>query len=313
MLKLVAQRLGNDRRSSVAPRRGRNRTMPPAKQAEPRFCVVCGVNRRAKPGSQRCYGCMPGGPFHPPPVLALRLDRGLLRLRALRPLPSARLHPSRQLPGLPGVGRNPPTKWLCVGCANWRRLHPRVEACTSCSRPVAVNERSICRLCWKNARGHRLSARRVRSSAPTATANSFFARMQLAAALRRHGRARRAAPPWPPGRPVAHRQLVLFAMPHDLSRGRGALPEPRDAELAAALEWTVTEHARVAGWSGGMATNVRCGIRTVLGLQDTPRAPIRYSGMLVLAAADHHHPAHHRSPRTARACSKTTGHRRSPK
>jgi len=253
------------------------------KQAEPRFCVVCGVNRRAKPGGQRCYGCMSGGPFNPPPCRRCGATDDFF---ASELCARCHLHGSIRVGSCLDChawGATRTTKWLCVGCANWRRLHRTADACASCSHTVAVNDRRICRLCWKNATGHRLSGGGFDPIGPNRHGQQlFFARMQRAAALRPHARARRAAPPWPPGRPVQHRQLVLFALPHDLSRGRGPLPEPSDGELAAALEWVTTEHARAAGWNRSMATKVRCGIRTLLGLQDTPGAPIRYSEMLVL-------------------------------
>ena len=89
------------------------------------------------------------------------------------------------------------------------------------------------------------------------------------------------APPrpvcWPSGRPVAHRQQVLFRLPPDFSRGRLPLPRPKDLDLAAALDAITVEHGRQRGWTHTEMWKARSGIRILLGLQDTPGAPIRYS------------------------------------
>jgi site-specific recombinase XerD len=138
---------------------------------------------------------------------------------------------------------------------------------------VAVNQRGICRLCWKNASGTRGAGGMFDPIGGNRHGQQLFlADMTKAATLRRHIEEPAPPPAWPPGRPVAHRQLILFEIPWDLSRGRTVLPAPRDRELAAALDAIAAEHGSRRGWPRTDTEKVRAGIRILLGLQDTPGA-----------------------------------------
>ena len=73
--------------------------------------------------------------------------------------------------------------------------------------------------------------------------------------------------------PVTHRQLLLFVMDHDLSRGLSARAASRPIpELAAGLEALTRFHTRRHRWHYNYAYKVRAGLRVLLGLQDTPGA-----------------------------------------
>jgi hypothetical protein len=97
-------------------------------------------------------------------------------------------------------------------------------------------------------------------------------------------------PPARPDYPVAHRQLVLFTMAHDLSGGRARVGPPRDPVLAQILDDAVTRFAADADWDWQLTTKVRSGVRLVLGMQDTPGAAIGRSELAVLAST--HIPQH---------------------
>jgi hypothetical protein len=149
-----------------------------------------------------------------------------------------------------------------------------VGTCANCQREVPINPKKICRLCWTNASGSRGADK---SSFDPITANRngqqlSFAGMVWAA---RSGK-QLAVPPSAPAlpRPVSHRQLVLFVMEPDLGCGFDRLPRPRATELAAALDVFARNYCLEQGWSKRHNWRIPAGIRVLLGLQDTPGAPI---------------------------------------
>ena len=81
---------------------------------------------------------------------------------------------------------------------------------------------------------------------------------------------------------MAHRQLVLFTQPWQLAGNRRTVSPPRDQVLAEALDAHVTDCAARAGWPEQYTSDVRCGIRLLLGMQDTPGAAIAASEAQVL-------------------------------
>lgn len=248
------------------------------RSGEPRFCVGCGVNRRAKPGGRYCYACMPGGPFTPPPCRRCGTTENFFATGLC-----ARCHFYGTIrvdscADCLAWGATRHGGWLCRGCYAWRRLHRTVAACRSCLNTVTVNERGICRLCWRSAKGHRLTNGEFDPLGSNRYGQQlFFADMQRAATWS----LLESPPPhpvrWPLGRPVAHRQQVLFRLPPDFTRGRLPLPRPKDLDLAAVLDAATVEYGRQQGWSRAATWKARSGIRILLGLQDTPGAPIRYS------------------------------------
>jgi integrase len=162
-------------------------------------------------------------------------------------------------------------KWLCGGCRGDVRRRP--GTCASCHRSVPVNHRSICRLCWRNASG----ARGPRGAFDPITPNRngqqlFFAGMTKLGTVQRP---RETEMVLVLPRPVTHRQLVLFPIEPDLRCGIERLPAPRAPELATALEAFARRYALDEGVMGPRHLyRVVTGIRVLLGLQDTPGAPI---------------------------------------
>jgi hypothetical protein len=93
----------------------------------------------------------------------------------------------------------------------------------------------------------------------------------------RHGKKPTVQPPPALPRPVSHRQLVLFIMEPDLGCGFDRLPKPRAPELAAALDAFARNYCLEQGWPKKKTWRIPSGIRVLLGLQDTPGAPITVS------------------------------------
>jgi integrase len=109
----------------------------------------------------------------------------------------------------------------------------------------------------------------------------FFANMFKARRRRTRPASPGAIPALPP-QPVAHRQLVLFSLPRDLSCGLARAPRPPDAELAAALDAFAQDYGALRQWRTAYTWDVRAGIRTLLGSQDTPGAAVTTSEVAVL-------------------------------
>jgi hypothetical protein len=87
--------------------------------------------------------------------------------------------------------------------------------------------------------------------------------------------------------PVTHRQLVLFEIRPDLVAAKvSGFAEPRHAGLASFLDELVTDHARHHGWGTETISQVRRGIRILLGVQDTPGALIRTTDVLLLTTVN---------------------------
>ena len=88
--------------------------------------------------------------------------------------------------------------------------------------------------------------------------------------------------------PVAHRQLVLLDWPRDMRAGlRHGFPPPPDPALEAAFHQFVREHAACYGWTEAKAETIQRAIRIMLGIQDTPGAPIRRSDVALLSRIKH--------------------------
>lgn len=82
--------------------------------------------------------------------------------------------------------------------------------------------------------------------------------------------------PWPTHYPVSHRQLVFFdAADRDMRRGSlRSFPDPPLPDLAAGLDDAVAQHAVAHGWKPGITDMTKGSMHILLGLQDTPGAPI---------------------------------------
>ena len=77
-------------------------------------------------------------------------------------------------------------------------------------------------------------------------------------------------------------------MPRDLRLGLwDEFPPPPDPVLEAAFDQFIRDHAAAHGWAKGYTATIQRGIRIMLGIQDTPGAPIRRSDILLLSGIKH--------------------------
>lgn len=174
---------------------------------------------------------------------------------------------------------------LCEGCRAWRRNHPRVGRCRTCHRTVALGPRGCCRLCWRQA----TAVRGIHGVLDLEGANRHGQQLFFADIFRKTSRRPARVPPAPQRRapaitPVTWRQQLLFQTPRDLTRvPRSQMPEPRHAPMAAFLDEYITDYGAEHGWPAGAIQRARQGTRILLGLQDTPGAPLTTSEIARLA------------------------------
>ena len=252
-----------------------------------RLCVVCASRPAAMTRVDYCFACWPGGPVTPPPCL---------RCGSGRDYYAAGMCAGCHRYGSPRVdscqdclawGATRHLGWLCKGCVTWRRVHPTVGVCPTCSRALHLGTEGCCRLCRKQA----TRVREGRDVLDIVGANRhgqqlFIADLFVAGLRRRRPQppARSSVPPAPASPLVLHTQLVMFPTRRDLrAHGRPGLPAPPIPELAAEFDGRVEDRARRFGWSSATARSTRDGIRILLGLQDTPGAPITATDAAELA------------------------------
>jgi hypothetical protein len=252
-------------------------------------CTVCTVRPVAMTRVAFCFICWPGGPVTPPPCLRCGSRIGYYTSGVCE-----RCHPAAR-PGVDSCldchawGATRHRKWLCTGCQTWRASNPTVGPCPVCRRTLHLgNEHGACRLCYRQAamlrpRGGELDL---------AGANQYGRQLFLADTFQCRTRRRSTAPPapdepTPPAGPGRHVQQVLFTIPRDLAaHGRRGLHLRADPAWAAELD----RHARILaaelGWSARQTEDTHYGLRIVLGIQDTPRGPVRASDVNLLADID---------------------------
>ena len=258
-----------------------------------------------------CFECWPGGPVTPPPCRRCGSKENYYTSGLC-----ARCHlhaPGPKSPRWesPGKLRRRPIKvascpdclawgvtarygWMCVACKSWREKYGTDGQCITCGRNVPVSPDGSCRLCHKHRNlAARLLGRRI-SIVTLAEANAHGQQLFIAGTWRPAGTIRREyVKKTVPAdmsllRPVAHRQLVLFDMPRDLRLGLwDKFPPPPDPALEAAFAQFVADHAAAHGWTKGYTATIQRGIRIMLGIQDTPGAPIRRSDILLLTRIKH--------------------------
>lgn len=256
-------------------------------QADPRPCQRCGLKRRAEPRGRHCYDCLPGGPFTPPPCKRCGTTENFF---ASGLCARCHLYGSIRVDACPdchawGVTRH--RKWVCIACHYWRAKFSTIGPCLACGTVLAISDAGVCRLCRVQARRNRKDTGQL----DLAGANRHGAQLFLADMYKKRSNASRpvnsssnpvSAPPNGP-RPVLHRQAVLFTMDRNFTGGRAMVGPPRDPVLAAILEAHLSDYAQRVGWHRWRTSEVRCGIRLLLGLQDTPGAAIARSELAVLA------------------------------
>jgi hypothetical protein len=282
---------------------------------KPQRCQVCGVRPPAMREIPCCFECWPGGPVTPPPCRKCGSTKDYftsgLCARCHSHAPGAKT-PAWAAPGklrrspvvvdscpdCLGWGVTRTYGWLCSGCKAWRERFRTVAACCTCGQVVAVNETGSCRLCHKQRSiiAHRDSLRpdRVNVAAVAGYGQQLFFAIGGMWHQDGHGRRAYVKKTIPADMsllsPVTHRQLVLVELPRDLLRalrsGRG-FPPPPDPGLEAAFHQFVREHAARYGWRRTKAERVQRAIRIMLGIQDTPGAPIRRSDIALLSRIKH--------------------------
>jgi integrase len=184
--------------------------------------------------------------------------------------------------------------WMCVACKSWREKYGTDSQCSTCGRNVPVSPDRSCRLCHKHRNlAARLLGRRI-ETVTLAEANAHGQQLFIAGTWRPAGTIRREyvkktiSADMSLLHPVTHRQPVLFDMPRDLRLGLwDKFPPPPDPALEAAFHQFVADHAAAHGWAKGYTATIQRGIRIMLGIQDTPGAPIRRSDILLLTRIKH--------------------------
>ena len=171
--------------------------------------------------------------------------------------------------------------WVCWPCRGWNIKYP-LGVCASCHAVVAIDPHGVCRLCLRNAKGSRGPKNTFDPIGANRNGQQLFLADMHKALARKGPKPRPTSSATPVPRPVSHRQLLLFEMDHDLSRGYGVVREPPIPALAAGLEALSRVHARRHGWHYNYAYKVRAGIRVLLGLQVTSGAPLTRSETAVL-------------------------------
>lgn len=248
----------------------------------PQDCTVCGVRPVAGSYPRRtkfCHGCMPGGPFVPPPCRRCGRTDGYYsaglcdQCHRSAPQPAAACRDCHAW----GVGRI--HQWLCDACRHWRKKHPQGK-CRVCSADAAVNNDQACRLCWSqfNASGGR------KSGADLLEANRYGQQLFLAnlrhasvgqlRGTRRLRQKHNVADRITAYTAVTHRQLVLFPATRGLANGRThGFPAPADPGMAAFMDHVLIEHAREHGWSPS-AVKKAAVLRDALNSPDPARAAV---------------------------------------
>jgi len=246
-------------------------------------CVACGVKPRRRAHSEHCFDCILGGPKTPPPCKRCGSTDDYYASGLC-----VRCHHFAPQVGVDSCldcyawGATRHTKWRCWPCLHWHDEYD-IRHCTVCRRNAPVNAKRMCRLCTRQ---YSLIRRTNRVVTPH-EANRHGQQLWLANMFKKA----RVARPHPAGDaprtipaiiPVRHRQLVLFDMAPDLSGGRTVVPEPRCPDLVASLEHVAREIGATRGWTYVYASNVRAGIRVVVGLQPTPGAAVTASEVEVI-------------------------------
>jgi site-specific recombinase XerC len=273
-----------------------------------RMCQVCGTRPPAMREIPCCFGCWPGGPVTPPPCRKCGSSEDYytsgLCARCHTRAPGQKSQTWKtaggkvvvdSCPDCCGWGVTRTYGWLCPGCKAWRERNP-AGTCTGCGRVIAVGADGACRLCRKQRSiiAHRDGIRIDHVSLAEANKGGqqlFFAigGMFHQEGLGRQPYVKKTVPPdMTLLRPVSYRQLVLLDWPRDLRAGlrNGFLPPP-DPALEAAFHQFVREHAGRYGWKPGKAETIQRAIRIMLGIQDTPGAPIRRSDVALLSRIKH--------------------------
>lgn len=245
------------------------------------WCTICTERPVAMRGVRFCFDCWPGGPVIPPPCLRCGAINGYYSSGLCD-----RCHPYRD-PGIDSCrdchawGATRTYRWLCRGCANFRRKNPTIGRCPACGRRRNLGNRGACRLCFKQAGFLRKDHRTL----DVLGANRDGQQLFFADMFRRNGTRRPVvAPPTTvlPARITRSRQLTLFEARRDLTAQRRTVLRHRaDPVLAAHLTERARTLATELGWSTDQFRTTRYGLEIVLGLRDDD-GPIKASTVELL-------------------------------
>jgi len=176
------------------------------------------------------------------------------------------------------------TERLCKACRSFASAHP-AGTCATCGRDLPVDA-GVCRPCRKQASLIAGPANKTALDLSVAGVTGhqlWFHFGRLARAERRQADALPAATP--PG-PVRLRsgwvQLLLFDVPHDLSRVSAQLP-PIDAGLADLLHAEAGQLAELRGWSPRTLSLTQRGLRILMAVHGSGE-PVRASTVRQLTA-----------------------------
>lgn len=263
----------------------------------PPLCNTCQSERVAwsKPRVDFCYGCLPGGPFTPPPCSSCGraenyFSQGLCE----------RCHPRSPMKvgsckGCLAWGVYPQRNWMCSSCRWWQTHYPK-GVCDYCDRESWIGEQGACRLCLEQARMLQEPGRALDLAGANKHGQQlFFANMHF---QRRKTRRLKPVNKWKtpggwgrPGPPPKKLTLtewvqpVLVDVPPDpeMLRQRALIDNSELTRYCAAI---VNEHAETFGWSVRQRNDVIRSLRLLQTLRDSPTAKIRATDVLPLPRYD---------------------------
>lgn len=266
----------------------------------PQPCARCGASRVAwtSPRVDFCYGCLPGGPFSPPPCRRCGSRTGYFSQGMC-----SRCHPRSpehidSCKGCLAWGVYPRYNWTCWSC-KWWQTHYRKGTCAFCGRESHISEQRACRLCLENARLKQTPGRAPdiaeanRHSQQLFFANMLFKRRatpqpEYVTWTRRWSLKNKNQLPYQPGTRFddqAPEQLTLFDMaPDPVVLRQRILVE--DSDLTRYCAAILADHARRYGWSVRQRNAVMQTLRMLQTVRPTPTAKIRASDVVTLRRYD---------------------------
>ncbi|WP_328376378.1 methyltransferase domain-containing protein [Micromonospora zamorensis] len=233
-----------------------------------------------------CFTCWPGGPVIPPPCLRCGSRSAYFAAGLCTRCHPYAIPPVESCRDCYAWGVTRLHNWLCHGCSTWRAKYKIPGDCATCDRTVILGAEGVCRLCRKQA----TLVRTGRDKLDVTAANRHGQQLFLANMFSDGSQFQPKSPPaesrQPLRPPVQHQQLLLIPIQRNLAAcGRAAMPAPPDPALADELDRHTRAYAAARRWGKKHTDEARWGVRILLGLQDTPGAPINATEVLQLRAA----------------------------
>ncbi len=230
-----------------------------------------------KPQVDWCYGCLPGGPFTPPPCGNCGSDAYFSDGLCERCHPGGPTYPEA-CRGCLAWGVQRKYGWLCWTCRWWRTHYP-LGTCPHCHRETWIGGIGACLLCLDQARILQEPGR----APDLAGANRHGQQLALANMRFQRPRTPRLEAPakQPAFTPLPWRQLTLLEAdpdPEVLRRRRLAA----EGGLLDHCREVLDDHGDRHGWSVRQRNLVVQSLRLLTVLQDTPGARIAASDVAML-------------------------------